>query len=136
MANIFAYRTKSPGIMKKASDPVGPQNDQYLKMLNMGAGITICAWGTHGSHQNRESEVLAYLKNPHCLTITNKGHPGHPLYLKKNLKPIVFNGQGLTQLTEGKFNIHSASWEKDGFIYFSADAGGNIDIWRLKPKIE
>jgi Tol biopolymer transport system component len=46
------------------------------------------------------------------------------------------NGQDLTQLTEGKFNVYSASWEGDGFIYFSADAGNNINIWRLKPKVE
>ena len=49
---------------------------------------------------------------------------------------IKANGQGLIQLTEGKFNVYSASWEEDGFIYFSADAGENVDIWRLKPKIE
>jgi Tol biopolymer transport system component len=46
------------------------------------------------------------------------------------------DGSGLTQLTDGKFNVYTASWGKDGFIYFSADAGGNMDIWRLKPKTE
>lgn len=46
------------------------------------------------------------------------------------------NGQDLIQLTEGKFNVYSASWEGDGFIYFSAGAGNNINIWRLKPKVE
>lgn len=54
----------------------------------------------------------------------------------RHLFLIQANGRGLTQLTDGKFNVYTASWEKDGFIYFSADAGGNIDIWRLKPKTE
>lgn len=54
----------------------------------------------------------------------------------QHLFVIKSNGQGLIQLTEGKFNVYSASWEEDGFIYFSADAGNNIDIWRLKPKVE
>ena len=54
----------------------------------------------------------------------------------RHLFKIKANGQGLIQLTEGKFNVYSASWEEDGFIYFAADAGNNIDIWRLKPKVE
>lgn len=44
------------------------------------------------------------------------------------------NGQNVTQLTDGLFDINSLLWGKDGFIYFSANAGGNWDIWRLKPK--
>ncbi|MGA8180857.1 MAG: hypothetical protein WB792_12420 [Desulfobacterales bacterium] len=54
----------------------------------------------------------------------------------RHLFVMQADGRGLTQLTNGKFNVYTASWGKDGFIYFSADAGGNIDIWRLKPKIE
>jgi WD40-like Beta Propeller Repeat len=54
----------------------------------------------------------------------------------RHLYLIRTNGSGLTQLTDGKFNVYTQSWGKDGFIYFSADAGGNIDIWRLKPKTE
>lgn len=54
----------------------------------------------------------------------------------RHLFLIQSDGRDLTQLTDGKFNVYTASWEKDGFIYFSANAGGNIDIWRLKPKTE
>jgi TolB protein len=54
----------------------------------------------------------------------------------RHLFLIKADGTGLTQLTAGKFNVYTASWEADGFIYFSADAGKNIDIWRLKPKTE
>ena len=44
------------------------------------------------------------------------------------------SGRGVTQLTDGLFDLSSANWGKDGFIYFSANAGENWDIWRLKPK--
>jgi TolB protein len=54
----------------------------------------------------------------------------------RHLFLIKADGTGLTQLTKGKFNVYTASWENDDFIYFSADAGGNINIWRLKPKTE
>ena len=44
------------------------------------------------------------------------------------------DGSNVTQLTDGAFNINSIEWGDDGYIYFSADAGGNEDVWRLKPK--
>jgi len=44
------------------------------------------------------------------------------------------DGSNVTQLTDGQFNITSLEWGNDGYIYFSADSGGNQDIWRLKPK--
>ena len=44
------------------------------------------------------------------------------------------DGNNIRQLTNGDFNINSLEWGDDGYIYFSADAGGNEDIWRLKPK--
>jgi hypothetical protein len=45
MTNLFAYRATDPKIMKKAQYPVGPDNDDYLKMLSAGAGVVIAAWG-------------------------------------------------------------------------------------------
>ena len=52
---------------------------------------------------------------------------------RKHLYIMNRNGQNITQLTDGVFDISSLLWGKDGFIYFSANAGGNWDIWRLKP---
>ena len=46
------------------------------------------------------------------------------------------DGQVVVQLTDGDFDIVSASWGSDGSIYFSANAGGNWDIWKLKPKFQ
>jgi Tol biopolymer transport system component len=45
------------------------------------------------------------------------------------------DGSNIIQLTDGAFNINSIEWGDDGYIYFSADAGGNEDVWRLKPKV-
>ena len=47
---------------------------------------------------------------------------------------MTSNGQRVTQLTDGYFDIDSLTWGEDGYIYFSANAGGNWDIWRLEPK--
>jgi hypothetical protein len=53
---------------------------------------------------------------------------------RKHLYIMNSNGQNVTQLTDGLFDIDSIHWGKDGFIYFSANAGDNWDVWRLKPK--
>lgn len=44
------------------------------------------------------------------------------------------NGQNVTQVTEGFYDVSSVEWGKDGYIYFSANAGGNLDIWKIKIK--
>ena len=50
------------------------------------------AWGVHGAHQDRAAAVLAMLPGIHCLRLTKDGHPGHPLYLPRGLKPVVMAG--------------------------------------------
>ena len=54
---------------------------------------------------------------------------------RKHLYIMSANGQGVTQLTDGYFDVSHMTWGEDGFIYFSANAGGNWDIWRLMPKL-
>lgn len=52
----------------------------------------------------------------------------------RHLFIMNIDGSNITQLTDGQFNVNSLEWGDDGYIYFSADAGGNEDVWRLKPK--
>lgn len=97
MMNIFAFRATDPRDMKAAPDPVGPENNHFLWKTAAKAGLPlIAAWGTHGTFQNREHQVLELLKREfpiYCLGKTKDGHPKHPLYLKKDLNPIpLFDG--------------------------------------------
>lgn len=88
MCNLFAYRATDPSVMKLAADPVGPENDKYLLACAEHAGIIVAAWGSHGAHQGRDMAVKKLISNLHYLRLTKDGHPGHPLYLPKTLKPI------------------------------------------------
>ncbi|MBF0622625.1 MAG: DUF1643 domain-containing protein [Magnetococcales bacterium] len=94
VTNIFAFRATDPKEMKSVSDPVGVFNDQAIVESAQNARLTVCAWGNHGSHINRSKAVVNLLKTAgidmRCLTLTKAGEPGHPLYLRKNLKPIIF----------------------------------------------
>ncbi|WP_432797473.1 DUF1643 domain-containing protein [Poriferisphaera sp. WC338] len=91
MTNIFSFRATDPKDMKAHPEPVGPKNNYWLKKVSADAGLTLCAWGNHGSHLDRATQVIPLLTNPHCLKVTGAGHPSHPLYLKKDLQPIPFS---------------------------------------------
>lgn len=94
MLNLFAYRATKPEFLYNASDPIGPDNDFHLRNISNKADIIIAAWGIHGNYLDRDKTVMKILKDPKCLAITKNGYPKHPLYLKKDLKPISFKFYG------------------------------------------
>lgn len=94
MANIFAYRATQPTDMKTYPDPVGSNNDFWLRRLAKDAGLVLCAWGNHGDYLNRGQEVknlLADITTLHCLKVTKLGHPVHPLYQRADLQPQILS---------------------------------------------
>ena len=90
MANLFAYRTSRPIELKSAKDPIGKDNDKWLKKLAKESDIVICAWGNHGHFQNRGNTVKAMLDKLYYLSLNQSGEPAHPLYLKSTLYPKKF----------------------------------------------
>jgi hypothetical protein len=73
-------------------DPVGRGNDAAILRAAREAAIVVCAWGNHGSHLERSSKVLEFLKS-NAVELSflriNKttGQPAHPLYLPGTLEP-------------------------------------------------
>ena len=100
MTNIFAFRATEPKDMKKAEDPIGPDNDRYLaNMLSSGVATTVVAmWGNHGVYKGREERVRQLLNEMEfkgyisvkCFEISKQGQPKHPLFLSESLDPISF----------------------------------------------
>lgn len=88
--NLFAFRSPKPKIMKAAINPVGPDNNAWLKNLSRVADLIMAAWGVDGHYNNRDEIVCNMIDNLHCLSLTKEGFPGHPLYLKKDLRPIPY----------------------------------------------
>lgn len=89
-ANLFAFRATEPSNMKKAKNPVGDENDKWLKQLVAESGLIIAAWGNDGSFLNRSAQVRKYLPELHCLKLNKSGEPAHPLYQRANLNPMPF----------------------------------------------
>lgn len=90
MTNIFGYRSTDPRALLALDDPVGEENDGYLLRCYEQADVAIAAWGVHGSLRGRNLTVRKLLSPLHYLRLTKDGHPNHPLYLPKALKPILW----------------------------------------------
>lgn len=96
MLNIFAFRATDPADMKAEPDPVGEGNDEALFQYTRDASMVVACWGAHGTYLGRGVKVRRMLEPTvelHALALTKSGHPGHPLYLRADLKPFSLGGQ-------------------------------------------
>lgn len=88
VVNLYAYRATKPAELWAAEDPVGPENDRYLREACEAADLVICAWGAN-ARADRVRQVFAMLPgNAQCFGHTKSGDPKHPLYLPKDA-PLV-----------------------------------------------
>lgn len=91
VCNIFAWRDTDPFKMRKAKEPVGPENDAAIVEACDWADHIVCAWGTHGEHLNRGPAVEILMRATgyplHHLGLSKAGHPKHPLYIAYTQQP-------------------------------------------------
>lgn len=96
VCNLFALRSTDPKELYRFDDPVGPDNDSKIRASANDLTLIVCAWGNHGKYMNRSNIVSNMLANSgfelYCLGLTKEGEPKHPLYLPKNLKPVLWKG--------------------------------------------
>lgn len=100
MLNLFAYRSTDPEKLKKVQDPVGEQNNYWIKgmITNLSTPLIVACWGNginDARFTNRTKEVTTLLKelgDIHCIQLNKAtGQPAHPLYLKADLRPILMS---------------------------------------------
>tara|TARA_B100001248_G_scaffold262708_1_gene261280 strand:+ start:7546 stop:8025 length:480 start_codon:yes stop_codon:yes gene_type:complete len=90
--NLFAYRSPYPEHLFAQKDPIGPRNYQYLRRLKDNYGMVLCAWGNDGKRMQQEEGFLKRFKQQklHCLKKNKSGSPAHPLYIRKDVRPIPY----------------------------------------------
>ena len=95
VTNIFAWRETDPKAMRRAVDPVGPDNDLSIRQAADWADQIIAAWGTHGAHLNRGAAVADLLfatgRPLYTLGLSKAGHPKHPLYISYTQQPQLWD---------------------------------------------
>ena len=93
VVNLFAYKATYSRDLLKAANPVGEENDWFLRQALSRSTCIVAAWGTKGTLLDRDKQVLQLLarwQNVHCLGTTKCGHPRHPLYVKGDTGLIPF----------------------------------------------
>ncbi len=93
VVNLFAYRATTPKELRRATDPIGPANDQHILAAVGAADAVVVAWGVHGALHGRGREVMRLLsQGPQltCLGVTKEGLPRHPLYMPKRARPTPY----------------------------------------------
>lgn len=95
MLNAFALISTDYKALFHDNDPVGPENTiEFLQHWTDGT-IAVAAWGSHMTsrswkHYYRGHNIAEAIPGLKCFKRTQSGHPQHPLYLPKTLKPIPF----------------------------------------------
>ncbi len=84
--NLFAFRATFPEDLKKSLEPIGKENDFWIKKEISESDKVIAAWGNHGKFLNRSEEVLKYLKHFGHFGMTKQNEPRHVLYLSSEAK--------------------------------------------------
>lgn len=96
VTNLFAYRSTDPEAMKLVEEPIGEDNDYFLKNTAVNAALIVAAWSQHGSHLNRAEIVRKNLAGvPMSYLRMGKGkkpQPWHPLYLPDTTLPTEWKG--------------------------------------------
>lgn len=94
MMNAFAFRSTDPRGLT-GPDKIGKENDFFIKKYAEKSGLIVAAWGIHGNLFDRGNQVLDLLNKfaVRVLGQNKDGTPKHPLYLKKNLKPIKMSSE-------------------------------------------
>lgn len=100
VANLFALRSVVPAKLYDitVADPVGPDNDHWIAEEAARADLIVCAWGSHGRLADRDRSVMDILRGrgriaPYALGLTKDGQPRHPLYLRADAVPFVYDGR-------------------------------------------
>jgi hypothetical protein len=95
--NLFALRSPDPITIGTAIDPVGPDNDSWLRAASQSGRRIIAAWGSCQSHLQtiRASQVIKILRRgagpaPATLGLTKSGQPRHPLYVRGDAELLPF----------------------------------------------
>jgi len=87
VGNLFAYRATSPAELYSTLDPVGSENDRWLRLLHEESSLTLAAWGNHGRLLGRSIAYRRTMSGLHILGLTRLGEPRHPPYVASDLVP-------------------------------------------------
>lgn len=99
VVNLYAYRATDPRALWRAADPVGPDNDRHLRDALAGH-VVVVAWGANAKPERIARFMEIHRGAPgagrlHALAVTAAGQPRHPLHLRGDLTPQLWNPEAV-----------------------------------------
>lgn len=96
IVNLYALRTPDPGLLKNLGYPQGPDNWKHIDLATRHANTAraVLAWGSNvhcAVYARAVARTIAANIGVYTLGLNKDGQPGHPLYLKKSLRPKFCN---------------------------------------------
>lgn len=91
VVNLFGARATRPAELFALDDPVGPGNDRALRRELRSAELVVAAWGVHGARRAAELVPRLRFDDWRCLGTTKDGHPRHPLYVRRGVRPVPWS---------------------------------------------
>lgn len=93
ICNLFSIISSEPKTLGLVKDPIGPDNDGYLRAAVAASSLVLAGWGRFAQARERVQAIMDMgLLGPeiYCLGRNNDGSPKHPLYLRADVLPEVF----------------------------------------------
>lgn len=93
--NLFAARATDPKHLQHFTDPIGPENDNEIRVVAASKRLIVAGWGSHlmpRCANDRWVRVMRLLagRKVFCLGTTKNGRPKHPLYVLSGTKLVPF----------------------------------------------
>jgi hypothetical protein len=86
--NLFAFRATDPKALHCATDPIGPDNDEWIREVLFPHDRVAAAWGNHGAYLGRGFAMLRTLRESGITVVCLGDQPRHPLYIRGD-QPLV-----------------------------------------------
>ncbi len=91
LVNTNPYRSSDPLKAKQPPEHIMAANDNFIMGEVAGADIVVGAWGAK-AHPAHVARILKLLKDVpiYSIATTTRGAPRHPLYQRRDLKPVLW----------------------------------------------
>lgn len=100
VANTNPHRSTDPRRALMPPAAVLDVNDEWLRRLARECELVVAAWGAASEPvlASRALDTLRYEGPVHALALTKHGHPKHPLYLRRDLRPVPWKARIIVEI--------------------------------------
>ena len=94
LGNLTSRRTKVVSHLSRQDFASESTNLLALQTLRSLADDVMVAWGNRARDSSALAEAMPLLDGAHCLGVTKRGQPRHPLYVRANVQRVLWQVPG------------------------------------------